>query len=73
MIEEWTRAGDGDSTYIPSQPEWTETRENSPARALLFKTNFERGARNAQEHMTRMLSTRDLAGCPCLGCTGRFR
>lgn len=48
-------------------------RENSPARALLFKANFERGARNAQEHMKRMLSTRDLAGCPCLGCTGRFR
>lgn len=33
-----------------------------------FQKDYDRGQRNAEEHMDRMLSDRNLIGCPCLTC-----
>ena len=65
------RASERDATYIPKRPDWKAAKEVS--RETLFTFHHAKGVANAEEHMRRMLSSRDLAGCPCLGCTGRFR
>jgi hypothetical protein len=43
----------------------------SEERRAVHAANFEKGRRNAQEHMDRMLSDRNLEDCPCLSCVQR--
>lgn len=47
------------------------TRARDSQRAWMFNARFEQGRRNTEEHMNRMLTTRDLTGCPCMSCAAR--
>lgn len=66
------RASEDDATIIPKRIA-VPTRSKDPSRSILFNARFQQGRANVEEHMRRMTSTRDLAGCPCLSCSGRFR
>lgn len=47
---------------------WTQYAEPPDRKAALFQGNFDAGRKHAEEHMERMLSHRDMRGCPCLSC-----
>lgn len=69
--------GDAEPTSARSGKAWIAnpiaglTYSTGNERSELWRTNFDKGQRNAQEHMDRMLSDRNLYECPCLTCRER--